>query len=292
MKEKLLLIGQQGQLGTEWRYLFEQRQIPFEGTDSSQLDITDRQAVDRIFEEVSPDYVINCAAYTAVDKAEDEQDEAMKVNRDGVRHLAEAAARQNAMLIHYSTDYIFAGRQEDQNTYPRGYHEKAPVEPVNFYGRSKYEGEEEIRKACEKHIIMRTSWLNGVFGHNFIKTMVKLSRTKDEIKVVNDQFGSPAFTSNIVRNTIALMQHGFQGTIHLSSGGLINWYEFASEVMRLTGANTKVSPVSTEEFGAKAPRPYFSKLDTGLIRSFEGTRIINWQEGLQHMLRDPRLKID
>ncbi len=292
MKEKLLLLGQQGQLGTEWRYLFERRDIPFEGTDSRKLDITDRSKVDEVFDAVRPDYVINCAAYTNVDGAEDEQEKAMSVNKDGARHLAEASARHNAMLIHYSTDYIFPGKQEDQNTFPRGYHEEASVDPVNVYGRTKYEGEQEIRKAWDKHIILRTSWLNGVYGHNFIKTMLKLSRNKDEIKVVNDQFGSPAYTSNIVRNTIALMQNGFQGTVHLSSGGLINWYELASEVMRLTGAKTKVNPVTTKEFGARAPRPYFSKLDTGLIRNFEGSRIISWQEGLQHMLRDPRLNID
>lgn len=292
MKEKLLLIGDSGQLGTEWRYLFDKRDIPFTGVGSDQLDITDRHAVDALFDTERPDFVINCAAYTAVDDAEDNPETAMRVNRDGVRYLAEASARHDAILVHYSTDYVFPGKKEDQNRYPRGYHEKATAEPINQYGLSKLEGEKAIRESTDKHMIMRISWLNGVYGHNFIKTMLKLSRTKDEIKVVNDQFGSPSFAHNVVRNTVCLMQNGFHGTVHLSSGGLVNWYELATEIMRLANSDTQIVPVATEEFGVKARRPYFSKLDTGFIRTFEGSRVINWQEGVQNLLRDPRLKLD
>ena len=292
MKEKLLLIGDSGQLGTEWRYLFEKRGIPFTGVSSDKLDITDRQAVDALFDAERPDFVINCAAYTAVDEAEDNPELAMRVNRDGVRHLAEASARHDTVFVHYSTDYVFPGKKEDQSRYPRGYDEKASTEPVNQYGLSKLEGEKAIRETTDKHMIMRISWLNGVYGHNFIKTMLQLSRTKNEIKVVNDQFGSPSFAHNVVRNTVCMMQHGFHGTVHLSSGGLVNWYELATEIMHLVNAETQIVPVTTDQFGVKAPRPYFSKLDTGFIRTFDGSRIVNWQEGVQHLLRDPRLKLD
>lgn len=292
MKENILLIGQNGQLGSEWRYLFEKRDIPYTGVGSSELDITNADAVHQLIDRTQPDYIINCAGYTAVDAAEDNQEQAMLVNRDGICNIAEAASRQEATLVHYSTDYVFPGYKEDKDRYTRGYDEQAPVKPVNFYGKSKLEGEEAIRENHDKYIIMRISWLNGVYGSNFIKTMVRLSHEKDEISVVNDQYGSPTFAANVVRNTVTLMQNGFNGLIHLSCGGLATWHDIASEVLDQIGAKVRLKEVSTQEFGARAPRPYFSKLDTRLICSFEGHRIQNWREGVRQLLRDPRFKVE
>ncbi len=292
MNENILLIGQNGQLGSEWRYLFETRDIPYTGVGSSELDITDAEAVHQLIDRTQPDYIINCASYTAVDAAEDNQEMAMRVNRDGTRNVAEAASSHEATLIHYSTDYVFPGYKEDKDRYTRGYDEQAPVKPVNFYGKSKLEGEEAIRENHDKYIIMRISWLNGVYGSNFIKTIVRLTREKEEISVVNDQYGAPTFAANVVRNTVSLIQNGFYGLIHLSCGGLVTWHDIASEVLDQTGAKARLKAVSTEEFGSRAPRPNFSKLDNRLICSFEGHRIQNWRVGVRQLLRDPRFNVD
>lgn len=292
MNDTILLIGAGGQLGSEWRQKFNQREIPFIPANSSDIDITDQNAVDQLIDRTQPDMIINCAGYTDVDRSETDHQQVMRVNRDGVRHLAEAAYRHDAKLIHYSTDYVFPGYKEDKERFSRGYNEEAPVNPVNFYGKSKLEGERALRENHDNFIIMRISWLNGVYGHNFIKTIIRLSRSKDEIKVVNDQFGAPTLASNVVRNTLNLIQNDFRGTIHLSCGGLATWYDVAKKVLDHTGANTKLIPVSTEEFGGQAARPYYSKLDTGKLRSFEGSRIINWQDGIDQLLQNPRFKVD
>ncbi len=255
-----LITGATGQLGSEWVRYFKQNQIPFTGYGSAQLDITNRDAVKRIMDEDKPNVVINCAAYTNVDRAEEEQEKAFLVNKTGVKHLAEVCNQFGAFLIHYSTDYVFPGKIEDRETYPDGYPETATANPGNQYGKSKRAGEIVLENSSANWLLIRVSWLCGASGRNFVKTMLKLSEQRERIDVVHDQFGSPSFTFDVVEKSVQLLQKEVTGIYHISSRGELSWADFAREIFQLAGKSAEVHNISSSEFPVAAKRPYFSLL--------------------------------
>lgn len=283
---KILLLGASGQLGKEWQNVIERskRDIDLLTYNSSQLDITHYQGMSDELRKQQPDAVINCAAYTDVDGAEDEKKTARKVNVEAVLYLAEMSSELGFKLVHYSTDYVFAGTKDDHKNFPNGYSEDHPAKPINWYGKTKWEGEEAIRQTTDDYLVIRISWLCGKYGSNFVKTMLKLGREQDELQVVNDQWGSPTFAENVVQNSLGLMDEEVTGTYHVTSKGLINWYGFAKTIFEMSGIDVSLKPVSSEAFPTKAKRPYFSKLNTMKIEQVPGSTIQGWEEGLKSLL--------
>lgn len=284
MSMKFLITGSTGQLGREWTHYLQNHALSFESYDSKTLDITHFNEVSKILDTEMPDVVINCAAYTNVDKAEEEPEKADLVNAKAVANLASSCRARNIKLVHYSTDYVFPGYPSDRKLFPNGYPEDQHAEPINEYGKSKHNGEIALRDHCDDFLLIRVAWLCGAFGQNFITKMLQLSQKHDTLKVVNDQWGSPTFTHNVIDNTMALLQTGRKGTYHINCEGIITWYEFAQQIFKATNTEVDVTPVSSTEFAAKAKRPAFSKLDTQKLQDVEGSRIIDWKDGLQHML--------
>lgn len=285
---KIVLLGASGQLGREWQYFLDHEynhgEITLLPYTSSQLDVTDHQTVRYELREQQPDVVVNCAAFTNVDGAEDQKDKAYQVNVEAVANLAELGAELDYKLIHYSTDYIFPGRLEDKKTFPNGYPENHSADPINYYGQTKWEGEEAIRQATQNHLVIRVSWLCGQFGNNFVKTMLRLGRERDQLQVVNDQFGSPTFTEDVVRNSLHLIRDDQTGTFHLTSRGLITWYDFAQAIFEQLGVAVEVEPVDSSAFHTRAKRPHFSKLNTGKIEQVPGIKLSAWRDGLYRLL--------
>ncbi|MEX2398101.1 MAG: dTDP-4-dehydrorhamnose reductase, partial [Balneolales bacterium] len=239
MKGRILLFGASGQLGSQWNLYLKGKGFSYKSCTSSVVDITDGTSLRSVFNSYRPDIVINCAAFTNVDLAEDEPEEAREVNGEAVGTIAKLCEDAGAKLIHYSTDYVFPGDSEDRERLPLGYPETYDPNPVNTYGLTKLIGEQLLQKYCSNYIIIRTSWVCGPGGINFIKTMLRLSEEKDELRVVNDQFGAPTFTGNIVENTMALIDADFKGLIHASSSGLTNWHELAAATFEKKIIKTK-----------------------------------------------------
>lgn len=281
---RFLITGGNGQLGREWQDFLQNQQADFETLSSGDLDISDKAAVEKKLRSFQPDVLINCAAYTKVDQAEEERDKAMDINGTAVEELAQICSSLKIKLVHYSTDYIFAGKTEDREILPDGYPEDHPPAPENVYGESKLKGEEGMQKSGCEYLLIRVSWLCGRYGNNFVKTMLRLSKNHDELKVVNDQFGCPTFTENVVLNTFELLKLGEEGIFHISSAGEITWYDFAKEIFRQRDIPIKVNPVNSNEFPARARRPAYSLLDTQKIDNLPGISIIDWKTGLEKLL--------
>lgn len=288
--KKIILLAASGQLGKEWQNYFRDRDaasqeyalIPYT---SDQLDITNS---DRLTEELykqQPDIIINCAAYTNVDGAEEHRELARRVNADAVGDLATLADEIGFQLVHYSTDYIFPGSKKDKEALPEGYPEDHPADPINWYGQTKWEGEQAIRQTTDNHLIIRLSWLCGQFGQNFVKTMLRLGRERNQLQVVNDQWGSPTFTDNVVKNTLQLLHEGTAGVYNITSSGVITWYDLAKAIFEYSNIDVDLEAVSSAAFSTKAERPHFSKLSTEKLKTVEGIEIINWKEGLQTLLK-------
>ena len=275
---KILITGAQGQLGTELRHLLDARGITYRATDAKDLDITDEAAVNQYFADYQPDVVYHCAAYTAVDKAEDEAKALNQlVNVDGTRNLAKAAAKVDATLVYISTDYVFDGDSKEIYTV-----DDQPV-PRNEYGRAKYEGEQQVQKYLKKYYIIRTSWVFGEYGHNFVYTMLNLAKTHQELTVVDDQYGRPSWTKTLAEfMTFAVDQHLDYGIYHLSNDNSCNWYEFASAI--LADKDVTVKPVSSAEYPQKAWRPRHSILDLSKTKA-TGFEIPTWQDALKDFLK-------
>lgn len=287
MTMKIVLLGASGQLGREWQHYFSQKSndsiilLPYT---SKQLDITHREEVAKEISTQQPDIVINCAAYTNVDKAEQEYNKARKINADAVAGLAEVCRENGIKLIHYSTDYVFPGNEEDREKYPAGYPEDHSADPVNKYGQTKWEGEVAVRDSGCRHLIIRTTWLCGRFGNNFVKTMLKYGREREELQVVDDQWGSPGFADEVVANNFKLIEEGAEGTYHLTSKGLTNWADFAEAIFNYSGIEVTVKHIPSEEYPTEAERPKFSKLDTTKAEQVPGVTITSWREGLKSLL--------
>lgn len=286
---KILLTGSNGQLG--WELMNQSKAFGFEmkGVDLPQLDISDSVQVRDIVADYRPSLVINAAAYTSVDGAETEKDLAFIVNRDSPAYLAQLCSNEGIPLIHFSTDYVFNGNKKTP------YKETDPASPLNIYGQSKLEGEINIRSTLKKHIIFRTSWLYGIYGHNFVKTMLGLGRERKSIQVVKDQYGSPTSTNDLSEAVLTIVskiqnRNNIEwGTYHYCGQGITSWHGFAKAIFdiakHITSLKIKhVEPVSSDAFASKATRPDFSALDCQRIKKHFGIHTKPWRQSLEIMI--------
>ena len=275
----ILVTGCKGQLGTELQKIAANDALHhWIFTDVDTLDICDKAAVKACFSANSIDTCINCAAYTAVDKAEDELELAQRINAYAPQVLADICLKHHALLIHISTDYVFEGNAQDP------YLESDDVNPQSAYGRTKAEGERLIRESGCSHIIVRTAWLYSATGKNFVKTMLNLADTRLEINVVNDQKGCPTWAYDLACVLVRLIKqngkNAIHETFHFTNEGQITWYDFALAIMEISGKTCKVNPIMTDQYPTKAKRPAYSVLDLSKIKSYTGMKIPFWRESL------------
>lgn len=250
-------------------------------TDKQQFDISDPLMVERYFSEKKPDYCINCAAYTAVDKAEQERDLAFAINATAVRNLALACKKHNARLIHISTDYVFNGKAK------KPYVESEKTDPINIYGASKLQGEMHIMDINRMSIIIRTSWLYSSFGKNFVKTMKRLLEEKESINVVNDQMGSPTYAADLAAAILKIIEDNETpkaGIYHYADKGEISWFEFACAIRDLICSDCEIKPIDTKSYPTPAKRPAYSVLNSGKIENQFGLSIPEWRESLERCI--------
>lgn len=249
-------------------------------TDSSTLDITNEEKVIEQVKKINPEYIINCAAYTAVDKAEEDKELAEKVNSIGPKNLAKATKNNNSTLIHISTDYVFDGEKNIEESYK----EDEAIAPVTVYGETKAGGEKNIQENCEKYYIFRTAWLYGE-GNNFVRTMLKLGSEKDEVNVVADQHGSPTYTEDLARIIKqAITKQIPYGIYHTTNQGFTTWYEFTKKIFELANINCKINPVTSEEFVRPAKRPKNSQLSKEKLLN-EGIEVPTWEDALERYIK-------
>ena len=273
-----LITGANGQLGTELCYLMDDMELKYEATTLDNLDITDQQQVFETLRRVQPSHIIHCAAYTAVDKAEDEgRDLNYKVNVDGTRYLATAAKELGIPLVYISTDYVFDGNLADGE-----YLVDSPTNPMNEYGKAKLQGEEVVRDLLSDYYIIRTSWVFGTSGHNFVYTMRRLAKERPQLTIVNDQYGRPTWTRTLAEFVVFLLQNQSPyGIYHLSNDDACTWYEFAREILKDT--DLEVLPVTSAEFPQKAYRPKHSVMSLQKAKRL-GFTIPTWRDALQQFL--------
>lgn len=277
---RILITGAQGQLGTELCHLLDEKNIEYVGTGSSDLDITDNKAVADCFNEYRPELVYHCAAFTAVDAAEEEPGKTanQKVNVDGTKNIAEASEKIGATMVYISTDYVFDGKNEDMYT------EDSIPNPQNEYGRAKLAGEKAVSEIMSKYYIIRTSWVFGEYGKNFVYTMLRLAETHDHLTVVNDQMGRPTWTRTLAEFMNYVVENNVPyGLYQLSNEGSCTWYEFAKEILK--DKNIKIDPVTSDEYPQKAYRPRHSVMDLAKVEN-TGFEVINWQEALSSFLNN------
>ena len=279
----ILVTGGDGQLGSALRLASAESHHRYIFTDIKELDITSAEAVEELFSREKIDIVVNCAAYTAVDLAEEQEDTADKINHKAAALLAEVCAQHNATLIHISTDYIFSGDSR------RAYTEDDTPAPLNAYGRTKLSGERAVTKSGCKSIILRTSWLYSEFGKNFVKTMRNLTATHKEIKVVADQFGTPTYAGDLAEAIVQIIEGGKYdkyGIYNYSNCGECSWYDFAMEIARESGNdNCKITSCTTADYPTKAMRPRYSVLDKSKFVATFGIKIPAWQESLAECIK-------
>jgi len=276
----ILVTGANGQLGSEFRAIArDYPALSFHFTDVEELNITNDHDVRAFFDQYEPDVVINCAGYTAVDKAEEEPEKAIWLNKEGVTVLAEMCDRFDSYLIHISTDYVFDGKTN------RPYREDDIPSPISVYGISKLDGEEAMMACLQKGLIIRTSWLYSSFGHNFVKTIIRNCRENRELNVVNDQVGTPTYARDLAHTIMKVLPAAISQQeillLNYSNEGSCSWYEFAIAIAELAGIPCKINPVTSGESPAKAPRPVYSVLDKSLIRERFGIIIPDWKISLK-----------
>lgn len=284
---KILITGSNGQLGSEMRRqseLHSQHQYFF--TDVAELDICDAEAVQTFVGDNAIDVIVNCAAYTAVDQAEDNPELCDRLNHIAPCHLAKAAQTRGASLIQISTDYVFDG------TAHQPYTEDQPTCPQSVYGRSKVACEQEVMQICRQTMIIRTAWMYSIFGNNFVKTMIRLGRERSQLGVVFDQIGTPTLASDLAAVIYTAIDQGIKpGIYHYSNEGVCSWYDFALAIHRLAGiTNCAVRPLHTNEYPVKAARPHYAVLDKTKIKETYGITIPHWEESLKRCIE--RLTID
>ena len=276
---KVLVTGVKGQLGYDVVNELKKRYIEAVGVDIDEMDITDASSVDKVIKEASPDAVIHCAAYTAVDAAEDNVDICRKVNKDGTQNIANVCKELDIKMIYISTDYVFDG----EGTRPWEPDDKP--DPLNVYGLTKYEGEVAVTSTLSKYFIVRIAWVFGVNGKNFIKTMLNLAKTHDSLTVVNDQFGSPTYTYDLARLLVDMVLTDKYGIYHATNEGIITWYDFACEIFKTAGLNVKVSPVPASEYPAKAKRPSNSRMSKQKLVDNGFELLPTWQDALERYIK-------
>ncbi|MFK9094224.1 dTDP-4-dehydrorhamnose reductase [Bacillus salipaludis] len=277
---KVLVTGYGGQLGYDVVKEGTESGLEMIGTTSGDLNITDENRVSEYIHKLKPDAIIHCAAYTAVDKAEDDQESCYDVNVNGTKYLATAAKEVNAKFVYISTDYVFDGEGEmpfSENTTPN---------PIGYYGETKYKGEQIVQSFLDDYFIVRISWVFGINGNNFIKTMLRLSETRDELNVVGDQYGSPTYTFDLSRLLINMVQTDRYGVYHATNEGFCTWSEFAAEILKLSNREVKVNAISTEEYPTRAVRPKNSRMSKEKLISNGFMPLPEWQSALSRYLSE------
>lgn len=280
---RVLVTGVKGQLGYDVVNELKKNNIEAVGVDIEEMDITDAAAVKSVITEAKVDAVIHCAAYTAVDAAEDNLEICRKINAGGTQNIADVCKELDIKMMYISTDYVFDGQ---------GLEPWVPdckdYAPVNVYGQTKLEGELAVSESLDKFFIVRIAWVFGVNGKNFIKTMINLAKTHDTIKVVNDQIGTPTYTYDLAKLLVEMIQTDKYGYYHATNeGGYISWYDFTCEIMKQAGFSTNIVPVSTKEYGAsKAARPFNSRLDKSKLVDNGFTPLPTWQDALERYLKE------
>jgi dTDP-4-dehydrorhamnose reductase len=277
---KVVVTGVKGQLGYDLVKQLTARNHQVYGIDRNDLDITDEKAVKAYFEEVKPDALLHCAAYTNVDAAEEDKETAYNVNALGPKYLAQAASKVGAKMVYVSTDYVFDG------TAAEPYEVDHPTHPLGVYGETKFAGEEFVKEYLDRYFIVRTAWVFGINGNNFVKTMLRLAEDRDELGVVHDQVGSPTYTVDLARFMIDLVESDKYGVYHATNEGVCSWYEFAVEIFNQRGVNVKVNPLTSEQFPRPAARPKYSVLSKKKIIEQGFTPLPNWKKALSAFLRE------
>lgn len=276
---KVFVTGVKGQLGHDVVNELKKRGHTAIGVDIEEMDITDKDAVRRIITQVSPEAVVHCAAYTAVDAAEEQVELCRRVNAFGTENIAQVCKELNCKLMYISTDYVFNG----QGTRP--WEPDDEREPLNVYGQTKYEGELAV-ETLEKYFIVRIAWVFGVNGKNFIKTMLNLGKTRDHLTVVDDQVGSPTYTYDLARLLVDMIETEKYGRYHATNEGVCSWYEFACEIFKKAGIEITVNPVSSNEYSAKAKRPQNSRMDKSKLKKMGFEPLPTWQDALERYLKE------
>ena len=275
---KVLVTGVKGQLGFDVMNELKKRGLEAVGADIEEMDITDAESVNRFIMAAKPDAVIHCAAYTAVDAAEENEDICRRVNADGTRNIAKVCKELDCKMIYISTDYVFDGQGS------RPWEPDEERHPLNVYGQTKYEGELAVQELLEKYFIVRIAWVFGVNGKNFVKTMLNLAQTHDTLTVVNDQYGSPTYTYDLARLLVDMVQTDKYGIYHATNEGICTWYEFACEIFKQANVAVKVLPVSAAEYRAKAKRPENSRMSKEKLTENGFERLPSWQDALGRYL--------
>lgn len=280
---KIFVTGVKGQLGHDIMLDLEKRGIEGYGVDIEEMDITKPEEVERVITGACPGAVIHCAAWTAVDAAEDNEDKCRMVNAGGTENIARVCGKLGIPMMYFSTDYVFNG----EGTRPWEPDDQA--EPLNIYGQTKYEGEQAVRKLVpEQYFILRIQWVYGLNGKNFVKTMLRLSEDHDRLTVVDDQVGSPTYTPDIARLAVDMILSDKFGTYHVANAGLCSWYEFAKEIFAKAGRSVEVVPVSSEAYAAKAKRPHNSRMDISKVEKNGFDPLPAWQDALSRYLDELR----
>lgn len=281
MGMRVLVTGAKGQLGTDLMNELKKQGLEGIGVDIEEMDITDADACMRVISEANVDAVIHCAAYTAVDAAEDNVELCRKINGEGTRNVALACKAADVKMMYISTDYVFDGKGR------RPWEPDDHRDPLNVYGMTKYEGEIAIEELLERYFTVRIAWVFGVAGKNFIKTMLRLGKERGAVSVVNDQVGSPTYTYDLARLLVDMIQTEHYGRYHATNEGECSWYEFAVEIFRQAGMEeVTVTPVSSSEFAAKAVRPENSRMSKEKLSDKGFTRLPKWQDALSRFLKE------
>lgn len=281
----VLVTGANGQLGNSLRLLSEKYpQFNFLFTDVDSLDICNKEAVCSFVQTHAVDYIVNCAAYTAVDKAEDNIDVCTHINRDAVYNLGEAAGKVGARVIHVSTDYVFDG------TNYRPYVETDMTCPTSVYGSTKLDGEKLLQEVCAEAVIIRTAWLYSEFGNNFVKTVLRLGKEHDELRFIFDQVGSPTYAGDLAAAILQVIEQAEDGSYcpgiyHFSGEGVCSWYDFTVKIIQLAGLTSRVVPIETKDYPTRAVRPHYSVLNKRKIKEIYGLVIPHWEESLRVCLK-------
>lgn len=276
----ILVTGVKGQLGYDIVKSLNENAIQCHGIDIDDLDLTDENAVNGYMDSFRPDIVIHCAAYTAVDNAEDNKESAYNVNTNATRYIAKACRNLDATMMYFSTDYVFDG----QGTRP--FETDDECDPINHYGYTKWLGEQAVRETLRKFFILRISWVYGINGSNFVKTMLRLSESRNELTVVSDQIGSPTYTPDVALLVTRMILSQNYGIYHVTNEGFCSWYEFAKEIFRLAGKDIRVIPTDTAGYPSRAKRPANSRLSKISLDKAGFERLPHWQDALARYINE------
>ncbi len=277
---KVLVTGVNGQLGYDVIKALNVRNLDCVGAGRAEFDITDFEATNKFITNYEPDVVIHCSAYTAVDKAEDEPEQCRKVNVNGTENIAKVCKAIDAKMIYISTDYVFPGTGENF------YEVDDKTGPLGVYGQTKLEGENAVKAILEKHFIMRISWVFGINGNNFVKTMLRLGKERQELNVVADQIGSPTYTADVAKLLCEMAVSDKYGTYHATNEGICSWAKFTEEIFRQAGYNTKVNHIPSSAYPTKAKRPLNSRLSKECLDNKEFNRLPSWQNAVVRYLKE------